>query len=494
MNCFKYILFILLIITAYACKKGYEGSFNNNPLPETYMAVSKIERTGENRLTTRVDAYWWGTSQNGYVVGYEVSIDSMQTWTYTTSLDSNILLVIPFGSDTADLDIYVRAIDNLGQRDLTPASLLYPVKNTAPVTVTSGIPGKKPIKSFPAVRFFWTATDADGPQDINGFEVYLNDTNNAPYLLASNVNDISIVADTTFSNECFVFTGTRTKAQDVKITGIKYDVWNYFYVRAIDKAGSKSVFAKDSIIIKKPKSKVLFVNAYLASRNLPFNFIASRITSFAPVIDTLLLNDYSTAYRSLTEQSCDELTQGRVFNFFNRIIWISDEGATANTLALAQQSTDAFFSNGGTMFMMCGFGSDFGSTSPYFGFTPIQQLINTTDGSVLRMNVDALMTAKDLTWPVLKASAIISNARPFISPLTASGTNTYDTLYSAQLITQGSSGVNPWVGQSNVMSKRISLKTNKPVLLFLSLPIHLLNGNGNANLFLERALKAELEF
>jgi hypothetical protein len=112
----KYLFFVLTIITVFACKKGYEGNFNNNPNPETFMAVSKIERSGTNRLTTRVDAYWWGTSENGFVVGYEVSIDSMKTWTYTKRADSTLLLTIPFGSDTANINVYVRAIDNLGQK------------------------------------------------------------------------------------------------------------------------------------------------------------------------------------------------------------------------------------------------------------------------------------------------------------------------------------------------------------------------------------------
>ena len=500
-NSIKYILFFVLLITINACKKGFEGDYKNRPLPETFMAVNKIERIGENRLTTRVDAYWWGTSESGYIVGYELSIDSMRSWTYTTRLDSVILLTIPFGSDTADVNIYVRAIDNLGQKDLTPASLSYPVKNSKPTIVNSYIPGKKPIKSFPAVRFFWTATDNDGPQDINGFEIYLNDsilvngsdTVKTIYTLASNVNDVSIVADSVFSNDCFVYTGTRTKPLDARIKGIKYDVWNYFYVRAFDKAGSKSDFIKDSIIIKKPKSKVLFVNGYLTARNLPFNFIASRISSFAPVLDTLLINDYNASLRSLTEQSSDELTQSRVFSFFSKIIWISDEGATANTLALAQQSTDAFFNNGGTMFMMCNFGSDFPITSPYFGFTPIQEMVN-TNGAIIRMNIDALMTPRESSWPTLKASSIISSPRPFLTPLIPSGTNAYDSLYNASLIVQGSSGVSPWTGRSNVMSKRVSLKDNKTILLFLSVPIQLLNGNGNANLFLEKALKTELRF
>ena len=257
MRSIKYLFFLLTVITIFACKKGYEGTLSLNPNPETFMAINKIERSGNNRLTTRVDAYWWGTSSNGYVVGFEVSIDSMKTWTYTTRTDSSILLIIQQGNDTADIDVFVRAIDNNGQKDLTPASLAYPVRNSAPTINMTNIAGKKPTISFPAVHFFWTANDADGMQDINGFDVFLNDTNNSAYTLSNSVLDITIQADTSFTGDCFVYTGIKTNALSLKIKGLKYDSMNYFYIRAFDKAGLRSKFTKDSIFIKKPKSKTL---------------------------------------------------------------------------------------------------------------------------------------------------------------------------------------------------------------------------------------------
>ncbi len=54
------------------------------------------------------------------------------------------------------------------------------------------------------------------------------------------------MADTNFSNECFIYTGTKTKALDARIKGIKYDTWNFFYLRAFDKAGAKSAFTNNA--------------------------------------------------------------------------------------------------------------------------------------------------------------------------------------------------------------------------------------------------------
>jgi hypothetical protein len=488
-------LFLFFIFTLlFSCKKGYEGDINSISNPETFMAVSKIERTGENRLTTRVDAYWWGTSEKGFITGYEVSVDSMKTWVYTTKTDSSILLLIPFGNDTADLPIFVRAIDNLGQKDLTPASLIYPVRNSAPTILLTNIAGKKPTKSFPAVHFYWAANDADGLQDLNGFEVYLNDTNTTKYNLSNSILDITIMSDNSFSDSCFVFAGTKTKALDARIYGIKYNAWNVFYIKAVDRAGLKSKFVFDSIFIKKPVSKTLFINAYLTSRNTPQNFISTRTSSFLTSFDTLYLNNFSTTLSTYTEQSPDVLTQARVFSFFDKIIWISDEGATSNTLALAQQSTNQFFENGGRMFMMCNFGSDIPNESESFGFTPIQRLASDSSGLTIRMNLNDELKPYNNTWPTLKCNIIISSVKPFFTQSTSSGTSNFDSLYKASLITLGPGGAKPYFGQSNVVSKRISLKNNKTVLVFMSLPIQSLNGNNNANLFLEKILKDELEF
>jgi len=493
MKYIKFLFFILTITTFLCCKKGFEGNLNTHPNPETFMAVNKIERSGVNRLTTKVDAYWWGTSQNGFVVGFEVSIDSMKTWTFTTRTDSSLLLIIPSGSDTADIEVFVRAIDNLGKKDLSPASLAYPVRNSAPRVTITNIAGKKTTKSFPAFRFFWTASDADGLQDINGFDVFLNDTNLTPFALGSNVYDITIMADASFSDSCMVFPSNKIKALDGKIKGIKYNAWNYFYIRAFDRAGLRSAFVVDSIFIKKPVAKVLFINAYLTSRNAPQNFIATRTVSFMPIFDTLYLNNRDAQQNSF-EQSPDALTQARVFSFFNKIIWISDEGATAATLSLAQLSTVDFFENGGRMFMMCNFGSDFPNELESFGFTPIQKLVTDSSGLAIRMNVNDEMIPFDNAWPTLKCNTIISSARPFFTQTTSSGTSSYDSTYKAKLITLGSGGVKVFNGQSNVVGKRISLKFNRTALVFMSLPIQNLNGNSNGNLFLQKVLKDELGF
>ena len=97
----NYFLFFFFILIVSACKTGFENERKSVAPPETFMVVDTLFRTGENRLTTRVEANWWGNSSGGFIVGYELSIDNMQTWTFTKRQDSIILLSIPPGQDSA---------------------------------------------------------------------------------------------------------------------------------------------------------------------------------------------------------------------------------------------------------------------------------------------------------------------------------------------------------------------------------------------------------
>jgi hypothetical protein len=136
----------LLVALLAMCGMGCErGEAIDNVAPETHLAVTSIERTGADRLNSKVSMSWYGTDVDGYVSGYELSLDG-STWKHSAKQDSVFLFSIPAGSDTADITLYVRAIDNQGQRDESPASLVFPLKNAPPVIPTE-------MKRLPAQRF-----------------------------------------------------------------------------------------------------------------------------------------------------------------------------------------------------------------------------------------------------------------------------------------------------------------------------------------------------
>ena len=162
------ILFIFLfVVFVFACKKGFRGKPTENQAPETHTVADTIIRSGDQRFISQIRITWWGDDKDGFIKGYEFSFDGM-AWVFTTKQDSLFTLALPAGKDTADFRFFVRAIDNLDLRDPSPASLLYPVKNSPPVSSiikpagSGAFPSKNTLKTFPAFKFYWSATDPDG--------------------------------------------------------------------------------------------------------------------------------------------------------------------------------------------------------------------------------------------------------------------------------------------------------------------------------------------
>ncbi len=498
------IVFILWGIQS--CTKEFEGDRDAQTAPETYAVVDSIKRDSSNLLVTTVTGFWWGHSPAGFIAGYEVSTDGQQTWTYTKNQSGSFLLSLPFGSSKGELPIYIRAIDNLGQKDPTPARMVFPVKNSNPKIVFDFISNKRPLKSFPIIKLAWTTTDIDGIADIDRFELFLNDTNNTAFAVPGTTKDATIsdsifnssvriegrVSGGVFQPECNVYTGSKITPLAGTLPGMVYNSWNYIYLRAIDRTGNKSAMIKDSIWIKRPASDFLIVNALVGSASSTFSFYANQLKNIGgnlSLFDTLI--GITTQFYN-DELYNDAVTQSRTFSLFKNIIWLTDD---ANSLATCQQNTGEFFNNGGSMFIVTEISNDFPFNSEVFGFTPVASLVVPPPGGNIRMNVSELVTPYATGgWPLLKSTAILSNSRPFYTLTTSSGLYSYDSIYRANLINQTTSGTTAWTGPSNVMSKRKRVSSGKSDLIFFSLPLHRLNGNNNVDSLFRKVLIDELGF
>ena len=164
------ILFFLLVTTIFsACIKEDELKLNTNP--NTNIFLEKIDRVGENRLNTNVTMHWSADDQDGYVIGYEISLDNI-TWSFTTKQDSVFRFSILNG-DTTDINLYVRAIDNDGNKDLTPAYLKIPIKNTIP-TVAFDDNLIKCDSVYSVFSLLFSANDLDGNETIDSIYLKIN--------------------------------------------------------------------------------------------------------------------------------------------------------------------------------------------------------------------------------------------------------------------------------------------------------------------------------
>ena len=164
---------ILISISIFSCTKEDELKPNTDPVTNLYL--SSINRSGTDRLNAIVDMKWSGEDKDGYIVGYEFSFDNIN-WTYTTDQDSVFRFSINNGSDTADINFYVRAIDDLGNKDKTPAYLKIPIKNTAPAISLDDnlIKGDSVYSVF---SILWTASDLDGSNTLDSIYIKINNGN-----------------------------------------------------------------------------------------------------------------------------------------------------------------------------------------------------------------------------------------------------------------------------------------------------------------------------
>lgn len=494
------ILFFIVGVAINACKKGFDGDRKTVAPPETFMAVDTLFRTGENRLTTRVDAYWWGNSVGGIIVGYEVSTDNMQSWHFTTKQDSSFLLKIPPGKDSADVVVYVRAIDHLGQIDPSPASTLYPIKNSRPEIrfifslALAGIPSQNPVNVFPVLKYNIFGSDPDGADDLKEFELYINDTNTQPYIIAANTNAFTLVAKNTGadSSECSVYINSSNTPLIPQIKYLRLNQNNTIYIRAVDKAISKSGFvATPEIWVRKIAGNTLIVNAYSSNKNFVQNFYCNTLKSIGiTVFDTLQATEIVN--NNYTQLQPDFQTQSRTFALFKNIVWFGDD--VNFSLPLGQRSTSDFFNKGGSLFMSVAINSSFDPLSNFLDWTPIKNLVNPPANAVFRVNINALVNPVYVGWPTIKSTVIIASARPFELP-SNTATVGYDSLYYGGIIESvtGNPPV-PWTGISTVLGKRYSIANNKTNFVISSLPLERFNGNNNTDSMFKRILIDELGF
>lgn len=141
------------------CSKLDPGPLGANHPPDTRLTVSP-DRGDTTSL--RVQFAWSGEDTDGSVVCYWTRLDSLE-WRRTTRVET--VLVLP--ADEVEPDdgapkthvFEVRAEDDRGERDPTPASATFSSRNLLPETEI--IKGPSGV-ACPIVRFEWRGWDYDG--------------------------------------------------------------------------------------------------------------------------------------------------------------------------------------------------------------------------------------------------------------------------------------------------------------------------------------------
>ncbi|MBI3141485.1 MAG: hypothetical protein HYZ16_01515 [Bacteroidetes bacterium] len=466
-----------------ACTSGMVGESHDNLPPETYTVAKHINRVGDQRFVSQVSIQWWGDDPDGAVSGYEFSIDQVN-WTYTKKQDSVFLVNLPEGLDTFDFAIYIRAIDNYGLADPSPAHVVYPVKNSPPHIAFSAVlgsptePARQPRKSFPIIQYRWEVDDPDGYDNIDYVEFFINDTTAKGMRIGSDYQSLTLEAirPEEATSPVRIYVGSTMVLLDGQLDGLRLDAMNKFYLRATDKVGAQSGFAvSKAVYVKRKVGNVLLVNAYANSISERELFYLSHLQAVGIAgIDTMRVNEVEGGY--YTQLAADNATQSLIFSLFDVLVWFGEDAGY--TLTLAQRTTPGFIAQGGRMFVSVFFSSGIDPLSTYLEFTPIDSLVD-PKGGVFFMDKNAAASPSLAGWPTISSSKIITSPRPFYPSFGA------QALYAAQLKTPAGE----WVGESTIMAKTEAGGHTRFVIS--SIELHRLDGNGNMMELFQKIFKEE---
>jgi hypothetical protein len=437
----------------HSCKKGDPYP---NQSPETYISLKAIHLTGEDRLNSVIRLEWWGTDPDGTVDGYELSFDEVN-WTSTPNQDSTFQFAINAGSDTVDIDLWVRAIDNEGAFDQSPAFLKIPLKNTPPEV--SYHRHLLPIDTaFNALALSWKASDLDGFESIESVQLKIND---GEWFAMSRSIETVVITPKDPGASGAVDADVRLSLQETlgTISGLRLNDVNDVFLRSIDIAGSSSnIDTLKSIFVRGRKHGLLVVGAHSAR---PHSFYKTY------------LDQANLDYDFIDMVSDGGLDQPRIWHptfsimlaQYEQVLLFSNDVNHTNAqtnaddiiLEFASTSIQEYVDGGGKLLITSSFPNAFSTGSALFGILPIDSL--STSVGQARLPIDSLAESLETGYPDLVCGAFISG----LDPIYPSGDAM--PIYTAQLTKN-----NGWTGPKTVGVKRQSLgKTN---FIFLSVELH----------------------
>lgn len=463
------LLALFLLITS--CKKGEKIA---NQAPETYLFLDKIELSGSDRLNSIVQLHWRGEDKDGIVKHFEFSINGSE-WQITTRTDSIFRLNLTEGIDTADIQFEVRAVDDQDLKDPTPASLIIPIKNTAPVIQfdENYYPSDT---TYPVLTFLWNASDLDGNSTLDSLYLKVNNGNWISF--SPSVTMVTIIPDHPKSPgkqnaKVYVMYNKNTYSQF--LTDFEVDGNNQFYLKAKDKGGLFSEIDSSKIfLVQAQKSDIILVDG-VGTNPRP-------ITLYGPLIDQLYGSyDYldftlSSHFPKMT------LTLEWWFQLHKEIFWYASSTVTQLDYIERSEAVIQNCLNSGKKFLFSiPVPKTLNPTSAIYRFSPIDSLTIQKDAFMMNTGQAYPDNINAINYPILKNTGpgLISQISPFYPKASAR------ILYRADL-TAGSGAWN----DSTIVAAKLLNPQNKTNLIFFVIPLDKLNGNSNLVQFFQ-AVKNE---
>ncbi len=454
----------LLLLAFAACNKGEKLP---NVAPETRISLTAINLTGDSRLRSEVTLHWYGEDSDGWVTGFEISFNGTD-WSPVDVQDSTFKFSLSLGTDTTDIDFYVRAIDNEGGADRTPAYLKIPIKNTPPTAFFDSVLAL-PDTSFIATTVFLDVDDLDGIENVDSIFVKFNAGN--WFALPPTVENITVLPDDPTALGAVaakVYQGFDAVLVPGTLTGLNLGGDNTIYLKAVDIAGATSAIDTSRVVfVKRKSSNLLVIDAHPGgSTPTPEQVYAQTLDLVEPGADRIDLR----VSNGVNVPRLWSPTFTAFIGYYDRIFWYGDGSDLG--LGLLEDASGAiqnYLNNGGKILINCSFPSSFDNASVLQEYTPLDS-VSTSVGSA-RLPTGNLVEPVGATagnYDTLKASVFLGRATPMYVKATA------ETMYDGNFTTVGG-----WVGPRAVCARARNGGGNTNVVLF-TVELHQLNGDPNS--------------
>jgi hypothetical protein len=465
---------------------------------------------------SRLQVHWWGDDPDGIIIGFYIKWEGIDSdWTFTASNDS--IFSLPIGSSDTLYTFNVSAVDaegngiydqeivrngisfgpepfidenqngvyntgefyyDIGSVDATPASLVFPIKNSAPVVEWNSF-SFVPDTSFPVMTFQWNADDLDGVESISFINIALNDTNNFVSLPGSirlvtiRIKDLNAP----IPEMEILLNGSDRTIYSQLLTGLQLDAENKFYVQAVDLSGARSNRIvlpgdNDSWYVKKPKGKVLiFDNLFgISSDQQAVLFYRNIFSTIGGGSLAGKFDEYDLQSQAFT-LPFENVTIYEMMRLFKYVYWYAGYSPRLDILNIV---TDKYIEQGGKIALSMTFQDSNAvfafDLSTLQGFLPIDDVSEFIPFLFAGANI--LPSTPEINYPPLRSSDAIDYVRTFV-PNSIVATDIYDV-------------------SSSLISGNIGFITNDKTLFFIGLPLHVCNGGDqNVDELLEKVFFEE---
>ena len=477
-----------------ACDAGFGGEVAGNAPPETELAVRSSDLRDDldgRRLVSTVEVAWSGTDPDGVVQAYEVrsyQVDAApgpeQGWSRTTRRDSTLRLAIPLGASTADVAVEVRAVDDEGAVDPSPARTVFPIINSNPSLklIAAEAP---PDSTWPVISFSLSADDLDGEDNLAGVEIALNNPEGPYVRLPADVTFVTVVAETpeAATSAVTLYTGRGFRNTALSLPGLRLDADNAVYFRSVDQAGAASPVVRypaldidgqptATLYVRRVTSRVLLVNdVRVGDPAQPLGVARAALAAHGT-------GGYDEWDLSATPQAASsprfsdalpttaDPTLRQTLPLWDRVYWVSNavtNTAAGNNLPRAASVMDLFFEQGGRILVQVPVtlpqGTDAGASNAAIDILPLSTLIEFPPGvRALRADAgtpvrpQAQVPGTGRTLPPLQAARLITSALPYT-------TGPDDIPLYAMSFYENNTPDNPWQGSETLASIRSDLRS-----------------------------------